>query len=121
MVKSVSQKKISFRAAVPSINNLGLMFTYTPGYAYSTLTCLSTGSPATTVTISRNGITDVTLKNGESVVDRDSGIAYRLTQTVTDRAASTYENVLTIIDTLANIVDNIFTCRIHNMLGSSNL
>ena len=49
-----------------------------------TLTCVSTGSPATTVSWMRDGLS----------IDDSTG--YTLTQTVTDRASSTYSNVLTV-------------------------
>ena len=74
----------------------------------STLTCTSTGSPATTVSWTRNG--------QPVAID---GNTYQLTQTVTDRAASTYENVLTINQPLASILGSTFTCTIINTLGSA--
>ena len=73
----------------------------------STLTCTSTGSPATTVSWTRNG-QPVTI----------DGNTYQLTQTVTDRAASTYENVLTINQPLASILGSTFTCTVTNIFGS---
>ena len=74
----------------------------------STLTCTSTGSPATTVLWTRNG----------QPVSIDE-TTYKLTQTVTDRAASTYENVLTINQPLNNIHGSNFTCTVSNTLGSN--
>ena len=73
----------------------------------STLTCTSTGSPATTVSWTRNG-QPVTI----------DGNTYQLTQTVTDRAASTYDNVFTINQPLARILGSTFTCTVTNIFGS---
>ena len=75
--------------------------------ASSTLTCTSTGSPATTVIWTRNG--------QPLVID---GSTYRMVQTVTNRASSTYENVLTINQPLGNIAGETFTCSVTNVLGS---
>ena len=55
------------------------------------------------------------LRVGESVVV--GGVTYELVQTVTNRRESTYENVLTINDALANLVDDTFTCTVANTLG----
>ena len=41
-----------------------------------------------------------------------------MTQTVINRRAATYENVLTISDELANVVDHTYTCTVTNVLGS---
>ena len=97
--------------AGPTIND-PLVFTLG---SPSTITCISTNSPATTVTFMR-GITTVgPLRDGESVVV--GGITYTLAQRVTDRRESTYENILTINDDLANLVDDTFTCTVANALG----
>ena len=47
------------------------------------------------------------------------GVTYQLTQTVTDRAQSTYENVLTIKQPLADIVGSTFTCNVENTIGTA--
>ena len=74
-----------------------------------TLTCTSTGSPATTVTWTRDG--------GALTVD---GTTYSMTQTVTDRRTSTYENVLSIsFDAPSNVGD--YTCTVSNALGSDSM
>ena len=73
----------------------------------STLTCISTGSPATTVTWTRNG--------QPLAIDGDT---YQLSQTVTNRASSTYENVLTINLPLARILGSTFLCTVTNVFGS---
>ena len=55
------------------------------------------------------------LRDGESVsID---GVTYELAQRVTDRRESTYENILTINDALANLVDDTFSCTVANALG----
>ena len=41
-----------------------------------------------------------------------------MVQTVTNRAASTYENILTISQPLGIIAGNTFTCSVTNVLGS---
>ena len=45
------------------------------------------------------------------------GVTYELAQRVIDRRESTYENILTINDTLSNLVDDNFTCTVANTLG----
>ena len=79
----------------------------TLGALVSTLTCTSTGSPATTVSWLRDGL--------PLTVD---GSTFQMTQTVINRGAATYENVLTISDELANVVDHTYTCTVTNVLGS---
>ena len=73
------------------------------------LTCTSTGSPATTVTWTKDGAT--------LTVD---GATYSMTQTVTDRRTSTYENVLTISSDATSIVGD-YTCTVSNALGSDSV
>ena len=46
------------------------------------------------------------------------GNVYQMTQTVMDRFAATYDNVLTINQPVANIEDSTFTCIVTNILGS---
>ena len=87
--------------APPSIIHLG--FTY--GFISSTLTCISTGSPATNVTWMRDG-QPLTL----------NGSTYQLTQTVANRKLSTYENVLTINRATSDIIGNIYNCTVINAL-----
>ena len=103
--------ELFFPPAGPTINDLLL---FTPG-SPSTITCISTVSPATTVTFMRNSTIVGPLMDGESVVV--GGITYELGQTVTNRRESTYENILIINDDLANLVDDTFTCTIFNTLG----
>ena len=88
--------------AAPTISDLDF------DAASRTLTCTSTDSPATTVTWTRD--------SDALTVD---GTTYSMDQTVTDRSASTYENVLTISSEVTNIVGN-YTCTVSNALGSDS-
>ena len=63
-----------------------------------TLTCVSTGGPATTVTWTQDGA--VVLYNSNHV----------LTQTVTDQSSATYSNVLTV----TGREPGIYQCRVAN-------
>ena len=75
--------------------------------AARTLTCVSTGSPATTVTWEKDGVP----------LSNDSCI-YQLTQTVTDRTTSTYSNVLTVSEATPTGVAGTYTCTVSNQIGS---
>ena len=97
--------------AGPTINDPLLFTLGSP----PTVTCISTDSPATTVTFMRGSTTVGPLRDGESVVV--GGITYKLAQTVTNRRESTYENILTIIDVLPNHVNDTFSCTVVNALG----
>ena len=90
-----------FFPALPTISNLEFDPTA------NSLTCISTGSPATTVTWMRDG--------QALTID---GSTHQLIQTVTNRRESTYENVLTINDRLST-VGHIFRCTVTNTLGST--
>ena len=72
-----------------------------------TLTCTSTGSPATIVTWRRNG----------QLLTID-GNTFEMTQTVTNRTASTYENVLVIDQPRASFAGSIISCTVENSLGT---
>ena len=72
-----------------------------------TLTCTSTGGPATTVTWRKNG----------AVVEVD-GTTYHQSQRVVDTRTATYENILS-SSAYANFVGN-FTCTVSNARGSGN-
>ena len=73
----------------------------------NTLTCVSTGSPATNVTW---------MKEGHPLsFDR---YAYQLTQMITDRATSTYSNVLTINEKAPTGVAGTYGCQVSNQIGS---
>ena len=57
------------------------------------------------------------LREGESM--DFGGVTYQLAQTVSNRAESTYQNVLTINQPLASIVGSSFTCSVQNTVGTS--
>ena len=90
-----------FNSVTPNITSL----TYDD--AALTLTCVSTGSPATTVTWEKDGV--------PLSID---GPIYQLTQTVTDRATSTYSNVLTVSEAAPTSVAGTYTCNVSNHFGS---
>ena len=73
-----------------------------------TLTCESTGSPATTVSWIKDGL----------LLTIDGSTGYTLTQTVTYRPSSTYSNVLTVSETATGGVAGTYTCNVTNDLGS---
>ena len=73
-----------------------------------TLTCVSTGSPATTVSW---------MRDGQPLIIDDS--TYHLTQIVTDRSSSTYSNVLTVSDPSG--VAGTYICNVTNDLGSDSI
>ena len=58
------------------------------------------------------------MKDGLSLSIDDS--TYQLTQTVTDRASSTYSNVLTVSETAPTGVAGAYTCTVSNDLGSGS-
>ena len=60
-----------------------------------------------------NGI----VRDGDSVTV--NGVTYQLSQTLTDRAQSTFDNVLTITEPLSSFADSTFTCQVANALGMS--
>ena len=65
--------------------------------------CVSTGSPATAVSWMKDGLS----------IDDSTG--YTHTQTVTDRANSTYSNVLTVSE---GAPGGTYTCTVYNELGN---
>ena len=73
-----------------------------------TLTCVSTGSPATTVSWMKDGL------------PIDDSTHYTLTQTITDRVSSTYSNVLTVSEGAPGGVAGTYTCTVSNELGSDS-
>ena len=102
-------------AAVPTITNL---LVFTQGSPSSTLTCTSTTSIATTVTFMRDGNTiNGIVRDGDSVTV--NGVTYQLSQTLTNRVQSTYDNVLTITEPLSSLAGSTFTCQVENVLGMS--
>ena len=77
--------------------------------SFTTLTCTSTGSPPTTVTWTKDG---VTLPANEMI--------YSFTQTLVDRVASTYNNTLTIDASFLDVIGN-YSCRVSNSIGTSSV
>ena len=73
-----------------------------------TVTCVSTGSPATTVSWMKDEM------------PIDDSTHYTHTQTVTDRASSTYSNVLTVSEGAPGGVAGTYTCNVSNELGSDS-
>ena len=103
--------EFSFPPVDPTVNDPLLFTLGSP----PTVTCISTDSPATTVTFMRGSTTVGPFRDGESV--SIGGVTYEMAQTVTDRGESTYENILTIIDSPTELVGDTFTCTIANSLG----
>ena len=83
--------------APPNVTHLG----FTHGPMSSTLTCISAGSPATNVTW---------IRDGQSL--SLNGRTYQLTQVVTNRRMSTYENVLIINTARSNNIEHTYNCKI---------
>ena len=71
------------------------------------MTCTSTGSVATTVTWMKD--------NSPLVID---GTVFVLTQTVIDRTASTYDNVLT-VNAEPGETTGVYCCNVTNVIGSA--
>ena len=95
---------LSLRTDPPTISSL----TYQGDS--QTLTCVSTGSPPTVVEW---------MKNGQPLTI--NGSLHSLSQTVTDRAASTYDNTLTVSETVPGGMAGTYTCNVSNILGSVNM
>ena len=66
----------------------------------------------------RDGTTVGPLRDGESI--DFGGVMYQLTQTVTNRPQSTYQNVLTINQPLFDSEGSTFTCSVQNTIGTSS-
>ena len=102
-------------AATPTIIN---PLVFTPGSSSSTLTCTSSTSITTTVTFMKDGnAINGIVRDGDSATV--NGVTYQLSQTLTDRAQSTYDNVLTITEPLSSLAGSTFTCQVANALGMS--
>ena len=71
-----------------------------------TLTCTSTGGPATNVTWRKDGF----------AIDLNQG--YEQTQIVTDTISGTYQNMLTIAPLVA--IGNTYSCSVENSKGISS-
>ena len=98
---SIVHHTLSFpsHTVTPTITNL----TYHEGNDSHTLTCVSTGSPATTVCWTKD----------KAPLTSD----YTISQTVIDRSTSTYSNVLTVSPKGAA---GIYNCTVSNDLGSDS-
>ena len=92
-----------FSGAVISVDPLQFSLTADP--SVFTLTCVSTGGPATTVTWTRDG----------NNVPYDA--THILTQTVTDQLNIVYSNVLTVTGSESGI----YTCSVTNVRTASPL
>ena len=88
--------------APPNITNLGFFH----GDMSSTLTCISTCSPATNVTW---------MRDGQQLSLNDT---YKQMQTVTERRLSTYSNVLVINAPTSDIIGHTYSCTVINALGT---
>ena len=75
-----------------------------------TLTCISTDSPATTVTWMKDG----------KLLTIDDSSHYTLSQTITDRVSSTYSNVLTVSESAPGVAGR-YICNVSNDLGSDSM
>ena len=69
--------------------------------------CISTGSPATVVSWMKDGV----------IID-ESSTDYTLRQTITNRATSTYNNIVTVNEGAPGGVAGIYNCTVTNDLGS---
>ena len=101
----VSNLSLSLNTEGPSISSL----TYDEDSR--TLTCVSIGSPPTRV---------VWMKDGLNLTTDRSSPHYSFSQTVTDRAASTYSNVLTVRQSAPGGVAGTYTCTVFNELNSDS-
>ena len=76
--------------------------------AIKTLTCISTSGPASYIIWERAGTT--------LTVD---GITYRQTQTVINATTATYQNILTIAQSVSSIY-GVYRCTVGNARGTSS-
>ena len=71
--------------------------------------CISTRSPATVVSWMKDGV----------IID-ESSTDYTVTQTITDRASSTYSNILAVSVGVSGGVHGRYICTVSNDLGSDS-
>ena len=90
-------------AAPVSISSLELTGDFQPIF---TIKCTSTGSPATTVTWTKD---DTPLANSETV---------HMSQILTDATAGAYDNLLS-IDASPTAVTGLYSCAVENSLGAA--
>ena len=74
-----------------------------------TLTCTSTGGPATTVIWRQN-----------CVIIQESDSNYVQSQTVANTQTATYENTLRVVDANAVVSDGVYTYSVSNSRGSAS-
>ena len=74
--------------------------------ADQTLTCTSTGGPATTVVWRQN-----------CVIMQESDSNYMQSQTVTNTQTATYVNTLRVVGANATFSDGVYTCSVSNSRG----
>ena len=77
--------------------------------ADQTLTCTSTGGPATTVVWRQNCV--IVQKNDSN---------YMQSQTVRNTQTASYENTLRVVGANATISDGVYTCSVSNSRGSAS-
>ena len=70
--------------------------------------CISTGSPATVVSWMKDGV----------IID-ESSTDYTLTQTITNRATSTYNNIVTVNEGAPGGVAGTYNCTVTNDKGTA--
>ena len=101
---AVYQSHVSWHAGAPNVT--GLTF----DRESRTLTCTSTGGPATTVTWTKD----------EAVITPNS--THQQTQMIVDSVEGIYQNTLTIAQSVAerNIYDTRYNCMVENSRGKSN-
>ena len=74
-----------------------------------TLTCTSTGGPATTVVWRQN-----------CVIMQESDSNYTQSQNVINTQTATYENTLRVVGANATFSDGVYTCSVSNSRGSAS-
>ena len=78
--------------------------------ASQTITCTTSGGPATDVTW---------FKDSEKIIMTSSGGLYEHSQVITNKISATYENRLRIIDKSSKVAGT-YTCEVSNPSGSTN-
>ena len=106
LTSTVMVSNLSLHTVGPSISSL----TYDEDSR--TLTCVSTGSPPTRV---------VWMKDGLNLTTDGSSPHYSLSQTVTDRHYSTYNNTLSVKQSAPGGVPGTYNCIVSNDLRSANV
>ena len=78
--------------------------------ASQTITCTTSGGPATDVTW---------FKDNEKIIMTSSGGLYKHSQVITNKISATYENRLRIVDKSSKVAGT-YTCEVSNLSGSTN-